>query len=128
MKLWFCSGSRTWKGANRRRNADQFKGWTHQQDSRPGSSLTSRRAAAGSPCRLFPSLSTSSRRKTGLLTPTVFKPLMIRPGMLPTYVRLQTQPTQNPENKPSSPTYAAKTPSSFGQVSIANTLVLIEVY
>lgn len=50
--------------------------------------LTSSKAAAGSPCRLFPSLSTSSSRNTGLLTPTVFKPLMMRPGMLPTYVRL----------------------------------------
>ena len=46
--------------------------------------LTSSRAAAGSPCRLFPSLSTSSNRNTGLFTPTVFKPLSIRPGMLPT--------------------------------------------
>lgn len=51
--------------------------------------LTSNSAAAGSPWRLFPNLSTSSRRNTGLLTPTAFKPLMMRPGMLPTYVRLE---------------------------------------
>lgn len=47
-------------------------------------SLTSSKAAAGSPCKLFPSLSTSSNRNTGLLTPTVFSPLIILPGILPT--------------------------------------------
>ena len=35
------------------------------------------------------SLSTSSSRKTGLFTPTVFNPWMILPGMEPMYVRLQ---------------------------------------
>lgn len=35
------------------------------------------------------SLSTSSKRKTGLFTPTIFSPWMILPGMEPMYVRLE---------------------------------------
>ena len=86
-------------------------------------SRTSRRAAAGSPCKLFcwrerekerdrervginsmvglfqraglTSLSTSSSRKTGLFTPIVFNPWMILPGMEPIYVRLQGKKQTN---------------------------------
>ena len=36
--------------------------------------------------KLLTSLSTSSRRKTGFLTPTCFRPWMIRPGIEPMYV------------------------------------------
>lgn len=85
VKLWFCSGSRTWEVYYAGENVFEAYRWWH------GANVTSSRAAAGSPCKLFPSLSTSSRRNTGLLTPTVFRPLMIRPGMLPTYVRLENK-------------------------------------
>jgi hypothetical protein len=36
---------------------------------------------------MLTSLSISSSNMTGLLTPTVFKPWMIRPGIAPMYVR-----------------------------------------
>ena len=47
-------------------------------------SSTSSSAALGSPWKETPSLSTSSRRKTGFLLPASFMPCTIRPGIAPT--------------------------------------------
>ncbi len=50
-------------------------------------SSTSSKAEEGSPLKSLPSLSTSSKIKTGLEVPALIKFWMIRPGMAPMYVR-----------------------------------------
>ena len=74
-------------GGRERESLQQLKSqregyWSTNEEFCSGS-RTSRRAAAGSPWIPRPSLSTSSRRKTGLLTPAVLSPAKTRPGIEP---------------------------------------------